>query len=88
MCFSREMRSFVTVPKLFPANVVERAKAKRHPQIPGAISLEMNVNRSCRWDHCLVFGVLLKFVLDDTVLLRRLLDCQLPLLWGEQDCTT
>jgi len=58
MCFSREMRSFVASPKPFPPNVVQRAT--RHPQIPGAVSLEMNVNYSCRWGLFSVFGIFLE----------------------------
>lgn len=65
------MQSFAL--KLFPPNVMERATG--HPQIPGAISLEMNVSHSYRCGHWVVFDIFLRFVLDDTVLLRRLLGC-------------
>lgn len=82
MCFSKEMRSFLTALKEFCPDVMERST--RHPQIPETVSLELNVSYLCRWGHCLVFGIFLKKLVDNVVLLKRLLDCCLPLLWGEQ----
>lgn len=78
------MRFFVAALREFCPDVMERST--RHPQTPEAISLELNVSHLCRCRHCLVFGVFLKKLMVDVVLLR-LLDCCLPLLWGEQNNT-
>lgn len=49
--FSKEMRFFAAALEEFCPDVMERST--RHPQIPGAISLEQNVSHLCRWGQLL-----------------------------------